>query len=174
MSDEPEEGFTFRDRRRVHVDPTPAPAPAAQPAPAPVVDEIEEEDEEEFVAPPGVPDPFAGVPTPQPETVFIPGMGEVPMGVGEAEPGEDEVPDIYMQLYEFMMFLRSMAALRLGVIPNPSTNRFEKDLDQARVAIDTVTFLAQQLEPVLPNEERLPLRAMVTDLRMRYVEETKR
>ena len=159
MSDEPEEGFTFRDRRRVLTDP-PA-APVATPEP--------EEEPEPAPVPLPQPDPFAGVPNAAPEAVFLPEMG-----MGGAAPEEEEGPDVYLHLYEFMMFLRSLAALRLGVIPNPSTNRLEKDLDQARVAIDTVAFLAQQLEPVLPMEERLPLRALVSDLRLRYVEETRR
>jgi hypothetical protein len=56
----------------------------------------------------------------------------------------------------------------------PGTGEIERDLPQAKVAIDTVAFLATQLEPLVAPEERLPLKALVSDLQVNFVEQSKR
>lgn len=94
-------------------------------------------------------------------------------------PGEEgeypsELPDVWSVLMLFMGELRNLSWLRMGLVANPMTNEIEKDLDQAKVAIDTIAFLATQIEPVISPEERLPLKAMVSDLRMNFVEQSKR
>lgn len=146
MPEDEEEGFTFRDRRRMNVEDT---SPAPTPAPAPVVaepaalvedsgsDELESYDQEEL-----------------------------------GEPGE--IPDVRSVLALFLGELRNLAWLRMGLVANPVTNEIEKDLMQAKMAIDTVAFLASQLEAHISPEERLPLKAMVSDLQLNFVEQSKR
>lgn len=84
------------------------------------------------------------------------------------------LPDVYSVLALFLQELRSLAWLRMGLVANPSTGQIERDLDQAKIAIDTVEFLAKQLEPAVAPEERLPLKALVSDLQINFVEQSKR
>jgi hypothetical protein len=93
-------------------------------------------------------------------------------GMEDANTGE--LPDVYSVLALFLSELRNLAWLRMGLVANPGTGQIERDMDQAKVAIDTVAFLAQQIEPYVPAQERLPLRALVSDLQMNFVEQTKR
>jgi Domain of unknown function (DUF1844) len=87
------------------------------------------------------------------------------------EPGE--IPDVRSVLALFLGELRNLAWLRMGLVANPVTHQIEKDLMQAKMAIDTVAFLASQLEPHVAPEERLPLKAMVSDLQVNFVEQSK-
>lgn len=86
----------------------------------------------------------------------------------------NEIPDVRSVLALFMGELRNLAWLRMGLVANPMTGQIEKDLGQAKMAIDTVSFLAEQLDPHVAPEERLPLKAMVSDLRLNFVEQSKR
>jgi hypothetical protein len=93
-------------------------------------------------------------------------------GMEDANTGE--LPDVYSVLALFLGELRNLAWLRMGLVANPGTGQIERDMAQAKVAIDTVAFLAQQIEPYMPAQERLPLRALVSDLQMNFVEQSKR
>ena len=95
----------------------------------------------------------------------MPEMDEAAMGA---------LPDIHSVLTLFLQELRSLAWLRMGLVANPSTGKIERDMEQARIAIDTVAFLAKQLEPAVSPEERLPLKALVSDLQINFVEQLKR
>ena len=92
---------------------------------------------------------------------------------GEGEES-NEIPDVRSVLALFMGELRNLAWLRMGLVANPMTGQIEKDIAQAKIAIDTVSFLADQLDPHVAPEERLPLKAMVSDLRLNFVEQSKR
>ncbi len=147
---ESNEGFTFRDRRRSAA--ADAPEPVAEPAPQPPAVSLDADDaltDEEAAS------LLAGDENPE-----------------EGEAGE--LPDVYAVLALFLGELRNLAWLRMGLVANPGTGEIERDLPQAKVAIDTVAFLAQQLEPTVAPQERLPQRALVSDLQINFVEQTKR
>lgn len=172
MADEPEEGFTVRDRRRFLAEPSET--TPATPAPEPV--------REAPVTPGNTPSAVAAPPA-SPIIEAEPAGGS-PLYDSSLEGAEDEgaygaegefsVPDIYSVLFEFLQVTRTHAALRLGLLPNPSTGQIERDLDQAKVAIDTVIFLGKQIEPVIAPEERLPLQAMISELQMQYYQQVQR
>ena len=152
MPDEPEEGFTVRDRRRVSADDssssTSAAAPAAPAAPA-----------------------LSTAPEPDIAETY---NGEDMLGVDDEMQDAGQLPDVFSVLALFMGELRNLAWLRMGLVANPGTGEIERDLPQAKVAIDTVAFLATQLEPLVAPEERLPLKALVSDLQVNFVEQSKR
>ena len=151
MPEEEEEGFTFRDRRRLSTDDT---APVAPPAPVAL-----------------------SRPDPEPETeleVLPEGMEGLYVEEGEDGEESNEIPDVRSVLALFMGELRNLAWLRMGLVANPMTGQIEKDMAQAQIAINTVGFLAEQLEPHVAPEERLPLKAMISDLRLNFVEQSKR
>jgi len=158
MADEPEEGFVIRDRRRFTSELTEEKSsaePPIAPVPPPIVSALAAEippslaDEEEFTQ-------------------------DTEGYQGEDENEDNSLPDIYSVLILFLGEMRNHALLRMGLVPNPMTGQSERDMEQARVAINTAGFLAEQLEPVMPPEERLPLKAMLSDLQMHFVEQARR
>lgn len=148
MPDE-EEGFTVRDRRRfLSEEPAAAPpseAPGNRDAAARVVS-----------ATPGA--------FPEPDEELA----------DEDQLGDGSLPDVYTVLAMFLGELRNLAWLRMGLVANPVTGQIERDLAQAKTAIDTVAFLATQIEGIVPPEERLPLRALVSDLQINFIEQSKK
>jgi hypothetical protein len=121
---------------------TSAPEPVAAPAPAPP------------------PAPVAPIVLEREEQEF-PGS--------ELPPGDYTLPDVREMLMEYMLVLRDVSVLRLGLALNPATGKSEKDLPQAKIAIDTIAFLSTQIESALPPDERLPLKAMISDLQLNFV-----
>jgi hypothetical protein len=145
MPEEESEGFVVRDRRRfVNDEPSPEPPAAA----------VSEPERPAPAAPAAAENHFADDEDP--------------------EAGPQELPDVYTVLAMFLGEMRNLAWLRMGLVANPMSGQIERDLPQAKIAIDTAAFLASQLEPAVPAEERLPLRALVSDLQMNFVEQSKR
>lgn len=138
----------------------------------------EEESEEGFVFRDRRRSPTSEVSAPTAPVEIAEPEGEVydDLAMEGQEDGEPMggLPDVYSVLALFLQELRSLAWLRMGLVANPSTGQIERDLEQARIAIDTVEFLAKQLEPAVAPEERLPLKAMVSDLQINFVEQSKR
>ncbi len=158
MPDEPEEGFTVRDRRRFSVDssgttssPDTSPAAVSAPLAEPLI---------------------AASAMPSVDSEMEPGGDILEQGDEMYDAGQ--LPDVYSILALFMGELRNLAWLRMGLVANPGTGEIERDLPQAKIAIDTVGFLATQLEAVVAPDERLPLKAMVSDLQVNFLEQSKR
>jgi hypothetical protein len=161
MAEEPEEGFTVRDRRRVSLEAEEAPADSP-----PARSDRGGRPLEEAVA--------AGAPQSMFAAAGADAAGELETDFESDSVEENALPDIYSVLMLFLGEMRSHAWLRMGLVANPVTGMIERDLTQAVVAIDTAVFLAGQIEGVLPPEERLPLRAMISDLQINFVEQSKR
>ena len=77
--------------------------------------------------------------------------------------------DVYSLLGLFVGILAEKAWQTLGLRTKTGTDKVETDFDQARVAIDTVGFFAEKLQPSLPEEEKRRLEALVADLKLNYV-----
>lgn len=90
-----------------------------------------------------------------------------------AEAGPGEIPDVYSMLLVFLEQMRGLALLYMGLIQHPDAQQVGIDLEQAKVAINTVGFIVSQLEPVIAPEERMPIKAMVSDLQVAFVERAK-
>jgi len=81
--------------------------------------------------------------------------------------------DVYSLLGLFVGILAEKAWQTLGLRTKTGTDKVETDFDQARVAIDTVSFFAEKLQPRLPEEEKRRLEGLVADLKLNYVRLTK-
>ncbi len=77
--------------------------------------------------------------------------------------------DTYSLLGLFVGLLSEKAWQTMGLRTKPGTDKIEADFDQARVAIDTTAFLAEKVQPHLPDTEKRRLESIVTDLKINYV-----
>jgi len=96
----------------------------------------------------------------------------------EASAAEEEfnLPpmDVYSLLKSFVGLLGAHAWQWMGLIKNPVTGQMEKDLAQAKVAIDTISALAHQLEDKLEPSEREELRSLLSNLQINFVQQSAR
>jgi len=80
--------------------------------------------------------------------------------------------DVYSLLRYFIGLLSAQTWQWLGLMKSPLTGAVERDLDQAKVAIDTISALVAQMDPKLTPAEQAELRAMLSDLRINYVQQS--
>ncbi|KAF0120555.1 MAG: hypothetical protein FD151_1611, partial [bacterium] len=70
--------------------------------------------------------------------------------------------------------LNSSALFHFGEIPDPATNKREKNLPIAKQTIDIIGMLKEKTKGNLTNDEEILIDHILYDLRMRYVEEMKK
>ena len=75
-----------------------------------------------------------------------------------------------------MALVDQMAAVawqKLGLQPDFVTGTINKDLVEAKVAIDLTTHLASVLEPKLDDEDKRRIHNLIRDLRTNFVQQSK-
>lgn len=86
--------------------------------------------------------------------------------------GEAQVLSVPDLVRIFIGELHARAWMHMGLIVNPATKQIEKDLPQARLAIDCLASLVEHLGPVAEQAERGELERMLADLRMNFVRQS--
>ena len=74
----------------------------------------------------------------------------------------------------FIISLATSAQVHLGVIPNPTTGQMEKNLDLAKQTIDIMSMLEKKTKGNLDDEENDILAKILYELRMSFVEASKK
>ena len=74
----------------------------------------------------------------------------------------------------FVTSLAVQAAIALGAVPNPLTNKKEEDLAQAKFLIDTLGMIKEKTKGNLNNDESGVLENILYELRMQYLEKAKK
>ena len=82
-------------------------------------------------------------------------------------------PDLPVLFVWFISMLSGKAWEYLGLIMNPETKEMNKDLKKAKIAIDTVAFLYDQIKDDLNPEDFKRIENLLANLRMNYVEKLK-
>jgi len=82
--------------------------------------------------------------------------------------------DVYSLLKSFISLLGTHTWQWLGLVKDPMTGRMVQDLAQAKVAIDSIAAMASLLEVKLEDSERRELQAMLSDLRINFVQQSSR
>jgi hypothetical protein len=77
--------------------------------------------------------------------------------------------DTYAVIGLFINILAVQAWQHLGLRVKPGTDKAARDDERARVAIDCLRFLVDQVAPTLPANETRRLRNLVTDLQLNFV-----
>ncbi len=76
---------------------------------------------------------------------------------------------LFMQL---VMQNQQVAMISLGKVKNPVSDRFEKNLEYAKLSIDTLDMLSQKTKGNLSEYEEKLLTETVSQLKITYVEES--
>lgn len=104
-------------------------------------------------------------------------MSEEESAVSQAQEAREEsapAVDVWGLLHYCFLLLHASAWQKMGLVPDPATGKVVKDLEQARVAIDTAAYLAERLESRLTGQQLRDLRAMLSDLRLNFVQQSAR
>lgn len=89
---------------------------------------------------------------------------------------ENQAPEpvsVYAVVITMVDTMSTLAWSKLGLQPDMATGKLEKDLEQAKVAIDLTTHLASFIEPQLDEEDKRRIHTLIRDLRMNFVEKSK-
>ena len=78
--------------------------------------------------------------------------------------------DIEVNFLNYITSLGFQAMIFMGEIPNPVTNEVEKNLNQAKFLIDTLTMLKEKTAGNLNDQENNLLENSIYELQMRYVQ----
>ena len=90
---------------------------------------------------------------------------------GSEESGIQDITslDTYSLIGLFIGLLNAKAWETMGLRVKLGTDKIEKDLDQARTAIDAIDFLVQKLKSRIPETEGSRLESLVADLKLNFV-----
>jgi hypothetical protein len=95
---------------------------------------------------------------------------------GSVEPDDLDPSALYPRnvkdiLYGTLLMLTELAWERIGLRANPSTGKVEVDIAQAKMAIDTVAFIVDQLAPSAPADQRRDLSTLVANLKINFAKQ---
>lgn len=74
----------------------------------------------------------------------------------------------------FITTLALQASIFMGIMVNPSTDKKEEDLPQAKFIIDTLGLLKEKTKGNLTKEEGVILDNLLYELRMQYISKTQK
>ncbi|MDD4857326.1 MAG: DUF1844 domain-containing protein [Candidatus Krumholzibacteria bacterium] len=81
--------------------------------------------------------------------------------------------DSFLFRHLIAMF-ETLALQQLGKLVNPITGNVERDLRQAQITIDMLAMIREKTAGNCESEEKRILDAVVTELQMNYIDESKR
>jgi hypothetical protein len=96
--------------------------------------------------------------------------GETFVMTGDANPASEDA----LSFSTFIVGLGSAVLIHLGGAPNPETGRLEKDLPAARQNLDLLAMLREKTRGNLSAEEEKLMDNLLADLRMRFVEASRK
>jgi len=91
---------------------------------------------------------------------------------GEQEKGPpllDEPIKVLDYIYLNMLTLEGKAWAYMDLIAHPETQKHLKDMDQAKIAIDTIDILYKTVEEHLTDDQKKDLKTRLTNLRLNFV-----
>lgn len=81
-----------------------------------------------------------------------------------------EAPTVFDHIAVLLDQMAGVAWQKLGLQPDMVTGQIEPNLEQARVAIDVVSFLAGKLESQLDEDDKRQVQSLVRDLKINFVQ----
>jgi hypothetical protein len=89
----------------------------------------------------------------------------------EGEPAVLQQIDVYAMMRVSLAQFAAVAWQKMGLQADPFTNQVDKDIEQARLAIDLVAVLVERLAPHLQGQEARDYQSLLTDLRLNFVKQ---
>lgn len=86
---------------------------------------------------------------------------------------ETATGDVYSLIQWVILMLTESAWQWMGVRVNSITRKMQQDFTQAKTAIDSVAFLVDQVSPHVSEEQRNAYKALVSDLRVNFVQKSR-
>lgn len=173
VSDEEQSGgFTFRDRRGSGEPVKLTPPRSSTPSAASHSEKpsgIWTPPSVKRAAPPAPAAPAVVADAPNASQSGVDTLPESPANEMMLDP-ESGIPSVYHVLSEQLMMMQQIAVVRLGLAPDPMTHMPAQNLREARVAIEVLTKIVQEMTPVLRPEEVGQIGQLVRELRARYTE----
>ncbi|MEJ5366098.1 MAG: DUF1844 domain-containing protein [Desulfosoma sp.] len=148
MEEQEKKGFVVRDRRKI------------------VLDDADKEEKVRDAAEPSTEPPRAGASQASGPEKADPGAAR---WEGEAKTAR---PYPQVTFSTFVFSLSSSALVHLGEVPDPSTQKVEKDLPLAKQIIDTLAMLQEKTKGNLDKDEEQLLQTVLYDLRLRFVKQS--
>jgi hypothetical protein len=98
------------------------------------------------------------------------GKHELSSGTGEKESQVFDITslDTYDLLSFFISILSAQAWQHMGLRVKPGTDKIEKDLERAKVAIDCTVFLMERMEAHIADKDKEALRGLLADLQINF------
>ncbi len=85
---------------------------------------------------------------------------------------EDLMPkDIYSTVQMMIASLGQQAWVNMGMQPNPLSGAVQKDLKQAKVAVDCVTALTEIIKDGLERQQQLELETLKQNLQLNLIQQ---
>ncbi|MBA3724996.1 MAG: DUF1844 domain-containing protein [Armatimonadetes bacterium] len=86
---------------------------------------------------------------------------------------EQESAATPLSVYDLIAFsidqFAEVAWQKMGLRPDPMTGKEDVNLEEAKVAIDTASRLAETLDPHLDDDDRRRVQSRLSDLRINFV-----
>jgi len=102
-------------------------------------------------------------------------MSEQPPEQEESAPPQDAAERVPLHAPDLVRWCVSLLATSawqgLGLIPDPATRKVERNLEDARLAIDAAAALIEHLRPRAGDAERRELDNLLATLRLNFVEQ---
>ena len=92
----------------------------------------------------------------------------------ESESQDQQAIDVYTMLTAMVDQMAGIAWMKMGLQADLMTGKVEKDIDQARLAIDVVEDLCARIEPKLDEADRTQLQNLKRDLKINFVQQSQR
>lgn len=97
-----------------------------------------------------------------------------------AEAGEDRggraIPLDAIATRELLVWMLGVLGAKawqgMGLVPNPSSGKLEKDMADAKIAIDAFSALLDAMRPQMDAQARRDTEALLTTLRLNFVEKS--
>lgn len=86
----------------------------------------------------------------------------------------ESLPDAMTLVGTCLSLLAARAWQAMGLVPDPATKQVERKLDDAQLAIDAAAALADIIRPRVAERERREIEALITNLRLNFVEQKRK
>lgn len=81
--------------------------------------------------------------------------------------------DIYTFMKMILGSLSSQVWVFLGLMPHPATQKIEKDVTQAKVALDTIDFIYNQISSKMEDNEKKAYEELLGNLKLNFIEQSR-